>query len=200
MKKKQDPLYILVKSLTKNEKRFFRLHTNLFSKNKKPNYWILFEILEKMPEYDHALVLKKIKTTIEVKNLSQLKHYLKEQILETLVLFHKSNNETIENLEKLGIVVSLTKRSFTEEAEKILQASKKSALKNNENVLSALVLQELIVLESSKERREKRHNENMISYYKEQLTIIEKEKETMENSLKSIQETTQQTKFTSKCH
>lgn len=200
MKKKQDPLYILVKSLTKNEKRFFRLHTNLFSKNKKPNYWILFEILEKMPEYDHALVLKKIKTTIEVKNLSQLKHYLKEQILETLVLFHKSNNETIENLEKLGIVVSLTKRSFTEEAEKILQASKKSALKNNENVLSALVLQELIVLESSKERRERRHNENMISYYKEQLTIIEKEKETMENSLKSIQETTQQTKFTSKCH
>lgn len=191
MKKKQDSLYTLVKSLTKNEKRFFRLHTKLFSKNKKSNYWALFEILDKMPEYDHALILKKVETFTEVKNFNQLKHYLKEQILEALTLFHKSNNETIENLEKLSIVTSLNKRSFIEEAEKILQANKKSALKNNDNVLSALIIQELIVLESSKERRERKHNENMILHYQEQLTLVKKEKERMEDLLKTIQETTQ---------
>jgi len=48
-----DPLYDLVHSMSRTEKRYFNLNTQSNNyKEKLPDYFILFEILDKMKVYD----------------------------------------------------------------------------------------------------------------------------------------------------
>lgn len=176
MTKKQDFLHLFIKSLNKNEKRFFHLYTRLFSKNKTSNYSILFDILDKMPEYNHQLVLQKVQDFIDINHLNQLKHYLRKQLIEALRLYHKTSNDTIGNLENLGIVQSLIKRGFIEEAEKILQSTKKQALEAQDYTIVIMINNELLVLERIKGDGQRKNHKKMAQYFQEQLEILLKEK------------------------
>ena len=135
------------------------------------------DILDKMPEYNHQLVLKKAQDFIDLKHLNQLKQYLRKQLIETLRLYHKTSNDTIGNLENLGIAQSLIKRGFIEEAEKILQSTKKQALEAQEYTLVVMINNELLVLERIKGENKRKNHKRMAQYFQEQLEILHKEKE-----------------------
>lgn len=53
---KQDETFLLVKSLTKEEKRLFKLYASITTGDK--NYSRLFEVMEKLDEYDEKWVKK----------------------------------------------------------------------------------------------------------------------------------------------
>ena len=55
--KQQEYLFELVQSLSKSEKRYFKLHSNLVSGSK--SYLNLFEKLESSTEYDEKKLLKR---------------------------------------------------------------------------------------------------------------------------------------------
>ncbi len=57
-KDQKDNLFVLVKSLSKSEKRQFKLYVGRLGVNEDSKFLMLFNILEKLPNYDEATILK----------------------------------------------------------------------------------------------------------------------------------------------
>lgn len=193
MNNKEKKLFRLIKSMTKNEKRFFHLHTKLFSKNKKSNYLKLFEVLDSMPEYNHLLVAQKTKKFTTSKNLPYLRNYLNEQILDALRLYHKNNHKTIGHLENLGLAINLYKRNFLDEAEKLLQLDKKKVLEKEEYAIVIIINNLLVNVEEKRASRSRKNQESIALYHQENIEILKKEKARLEYLLEKIKQTTSKT-------
>ena len=58
-KGQKDNLYVLIKSLSKSEKRQFKLYVGRLGVNEDSKFLTLFNILDKSPYYDEDLILKK---------------------------------------------------------------------------------------------------------------------------------------------
>ncbi|MCW5906750.1 MAG: hypothetical protein KIS94_02740 [Chitinophagales bacterium] len=80
----QDELFLLIKSLTKNEKKFFTQYVNLYEKNGSPVYLRLFNFLNDEAEYDEEKIFKKFRDKNFRKNYAVTRHYLKNLIIKTL--------------------------------------------------------------------------------------------------------------------
>lgn len=89
--KRPDALFQLIKSLTRGEKRNFRILAQLTSGDKK--YVQLFDVIDLMEEYDEAKVLKKFKKDPSFeKQFAYNKNYLYNTILNALTYFRKAND------------------------------------------------------------------------------------------------------------
>jgi hypothetical protein len=100
-----DTLFRLIKSLSKNEKGYFK---KLFIVgDKTPNFILLFDAIDKQEEYNEDEIVKKFRKEKFVKQLSVTKHYLFEQILKALRSYNSQFitnaliNDTIENSQLL---------------------------------------------------------------------------------------------------
>lgn len=80
----QDELYLLIKSLTKGEKKFFSQYVNLYEKSSSHTYSLLFDFLNNEDSYSEERVFKKFRDPLFRKNYSVTKHYLKNLIIKTL--------------------------------------------------------------------------------------------------------------------
>jgi hypothetical protein len=80
----KDPLFLLIKSLSKSEKRQFKLYAGRLGGNAEANFMALFAIMDKMDSYDEQLILKK--TNIKKQQISNSKAHLYKQILISLRL------------------------------------------------------------------------------------------------------------------
>ena len=78
-----DPLFQLIHSLEKSEKRNFKLYTKRNSAKDDLKIIQLFDALDKLQEYDEKALLKKLKT-IEKPQLANLKAHLYKQVLASL--------------------------------------------------------------------------------------------------------------------
>ncbi len=85
--KPSNDLFLLVKSLTKPEKRYFKRFCMLYSAGKKNNYLKLFEVIDKQKVYDERKIKEKFKKETFVKQLSVVKDYLQKTILKSLNSF-----------------------------------------------------------------------------------------------------------------
>ena len=54
----KDSLYVLIKSLSKSEKRQFKLYVGRLDGNADSKYLQLFNLLDKMSNYDESIILK----------------------------------------------------------------------------------------------------------------------------------------------
>ncbi len=81
-------LFFLIKSLTKNEKRYFRLNTSLQQGDKK--YIQLFDAISKQDVYDEKKIVQEGKGYITRLNL--LKSSLYEKIMDSLDAFHENDS------------------------------------------------------------------------------------------------------------
>jgi hypothetical protein len=123
----KDDVFRLVKSLGKNEKRFFNLFSSLSRENK--NYMRLFRVLDRMQAYDEAKVKKIFAGEKLQRNLPYEKNYLQKQILRTLRIFHSENsNEIIINNLLQDIELLMNRRQF-DAARTLLTKAKTLALK-----------------------------------------------------------------------
>ncbi len=90
MKQISDHLYLLIKSMTSQEKRYFKLFASAFVKDTK--YVQLFDMLNKLKEYD----VKKIKSNIgskeSAKKMNAYKFFLERLIVRSLRLYHEETN------------------------------------------------------------------------------------------------------------
>lgn len=80
----QDDLFLLIKALTKSEKKFFTQYVNIYEKNSSPTYLKLFEFLNEQEEYDEQKIFRKFRDPQFRKTFPVTKHYLKSMILKTL--------------------------------------------------------------------------------------------------------------------
>jgi hypothetical protein len=87
---KKGNLFLLVKSLTKSEKRHFRMYAGVSRSN--ANYLQLFDAIEEQQEYDEKEIRKKLKGKRFLSQLHVTKIYLTELILKALKNYHSDTS------------------------------------------------------------------------------------------------------------
>lgn len=87
---KKGNLFLLIKSLSKSEKRYFRIHAA--ASGRDANYLQLFDAMENQEEYDEAEVRKKLKGKKFLSQLHVTKIYLTELILKALKNYHSDTS------------------------------------------------------------------------------------------------------------
>src|SRR6476469_4787303 len=95
-----EPLFQLIKSLQKAEKRNFKLYIKRNSANEDLKIIQLFDALDKMSQYDETVLLKKI-PSIKKQQLSNLKAHLYKQVLASLRILNTEENIDIQLHEQL---------------------------------------------------------------------------------------------------
>ncbi len=83
---KKGNLFLLIKSLSKNEKRYLRIYAGMSGRD--VNYLQLFDAIEGQKEYDEGEIRKKLKGKKFLSQLHVTKIYLTELILKALKNYH----------------------------------------------------------------------------------------------------------------
>jgi hypothetical protein len=126
-----DLLFQLIHSLQKGEKRNFKLYMKRNSSNEDLKVIQLFDVLDKMREYDENVVLNKIES-IKKEQLANRKAHLYKQILASLRLLETNENIDIQLHEQLDYARILYNKGLYIQSLKILDRSKESARSNNQ--------------------------------------------------------------------
>jgi len=124
-------LFILIRSLTKSEKRQFKLFSGRLDGNSNANFMALFNLLDKMKVYDEAAIIKK--TPIKKMQLSNTKANLYRQILVSLRLTPQQQTTQIIIREQLDFATILYNKGLYQQSLKVLEKAKKMALESQEN-------------------------------------------------------------------
>ncbi len=119
-------LFSLIKSLTKSEKRNFRLYVNRISDGNSTLYIRLFDLLDKQKEPNEAEVFRKIKG-LDKSKFSNLKRHLYSQIMVSLEQVHKQKRADLRIRELLNFAHILYGKGLVLQALKILQKAKTTA-------------------------------------------------------------------------
>lgn len=118
-------LFDLIKSLTKSEKRFFKLSSSLQAGEK--NYIRLFDAIEEQEEYEEEKIKNKFRGETFIQHFPSEKNHLYKQILKSLRNFHSENS--ISNILRIEIknIEILYKKALYKECAKFVNRAKKIA-------------------------------------------------------------------------
>jgi len=141
-----DALFSLVKSLSKSEKRQFKLYAGRLGGNLDANFMALFNLLDKVSSYDDALILKK--TKIKKQQISNTKAHLYKQILVSLRLNPLHQNVRAQIREQFDFAAILYGKGLYKQSLKLLDKVKTIALKNGEINLAFEIVEFEKVIES----------------------------------------------------
>lgn len=120
-------LFNLIKSLEKNEKRFFRLYSALQGEDK--SYMKLFEAILAQEEYDEAKIKRLFKGNKKFLNtFSSWKNYLYSLILKSLRIHYSERSVNAELANMLADAETLYEKGLFGQCRKILSKGKKMAL------------------------------------------------------------------------
>ena len=143
-KAQKDNLFVLVKSLSKSEKRQFKLYVGRLGVNEDSKFLMLFNIMDKLKQYDEAAILKK--GIVKKQQLSNLKAHLYKQILISLRLNPSHQDIRIQIREQLDFATILYHKGLYKQSLKILDKAKTLAITNEEkNVAYEIVELEKII-------------------------------------------------------
>ncbi len=127
-------LFVLIKSLTKSEKRQFKLFAGRLGANSTSKFISLFGILDKMTTYDEKEILAK--TTISKLQLSNTKANLYRQILISLRLTPKQQTIQLQIREQIDFATILYNKGLYQQSLKVLDKVRSIAIKNNEYTMA----------------------------------------------------------------
>lgn len=142
----KDHLFVLIKSLSKSEKRQFKLYVNRLGVNAEAKFMALFNLLDKMNTYDEAAILKN--KIVKKQQLSNLKAHLYKQILISLRLNPVNQNIRIQIREQLDFATILYHKGLYKQSLKILDKAKSVAIANEEKNIAYEILELEKVIES----------------------------------------------------
>ncbi|WP_375580499.1 hypothetical protein ABWH96_05550 [Marivirga tractuosa] len=125
-KQSSDHLFDLIKSLTKSEKRYFRLLSQQQNESKS-KYMQLFDFLEQKENYS-TTDLEEI-TFIKTSQISNMKAHLMQKILQALRQFESAKNSEIHIREMIDYVQLLYNRGLFRQAFDILKKAYKKVAK-----------------------------------------------------------------------
>lgn len=139
-----DSLFILVKSLSKSEKRQFKLYVGRLGGNTDAKFMALFEALDKMKRYDEKVILEK--GIVTKSQISNLKAHLYRQLLISLRLTPSHQNIRVQIREQLDFATILYQKGLYKQSLKVLDKAKTMAIDNEEkNVAYEIVELEKII-------------------------------------------------------
>ncbi len=123
--KPSEDLFVLIKSLTQNEKRHFAIYADKYSGRGMRIYILLFKEMDKMKVYDEKLILQKYRKETFAKQIHVTKNYLYKLILTSLRSFHAvtSIELKIKNLLQ-DVEVLFNEKALYQQCYKILKKAK----------------------------------------------------------------------------
>ncbi|WP_420386411.1 hypothetical protein [Roseivirga sp.] len=116
-------LFELIQSLTKSEKRSFKLYAKRSGGATETKYIKLFDIMEKMEVYNEELILKKLPGTSKTQ-FANLKSHLYQQILGSLRLSGLKDDIDIDLREQLDFIRVLYKKGLYYQSLRLLNRAK----------------------------------------------------------------------------
>lgn len=126
-----DPLFQLIKSLAKSEKRNFKLYATRNTASEDLKIVQLFDAMDKMEAYDEAILLKK-NESIKKQQLSNLKAHLYKQLLSSLRLITDESNIDIQLHEQMDYARILYNKGLYHQSLKVLDKMKEMARAKNQ--------------------------------------------------------------------
>ncbi len=154
-----DHLFQLIKTLSKSEKRYFRLFASRLQSNENKKFLLLFDLIEKQRNYDEAKILKKARIINPVQ-LPNLKAHLYKQLLHSLKLYSASGSADIALRNLIDYTQLLYNKGLYEQSIKMLDRAKKLALLHDRSILllDIIDLEKSIVLHTISEKNDNRVN------------------------------------------
>ena len=139
VKSQNEPIFELIKSLSKSEKRNFKLYVKRINNPEETKFILLFDALDKMNEYDEVKILDKIKS-IKKAQLSNLKSHLYKQLLLSLRLNNINNDIDIQIREQLDYAKVLYNKGLYRQSLKVLDRVKTKAIEYKRDILHMEIL------------------------------------------------------------
>jgi hypothetical protein len=135
-----DHLFNLIKTLTKSEKRNFKLYVNRIGGKENAKFIQLFDVIEKQTEYEEDQICKKI-PSIKKAQISNLKRHLYRQLLISLRLIHIQRNIDIEIREQLDFAKILYNKGLYLQSLKLLDRIKSIAMEYHQDSLHLEIIE-----------------------------------------------------------
>jgi hypothetical protein len=123
-----DPLFELIKSLSKNEKGYIKKLSSFHQKGEKNKYIQLFDAIEKQKEYDEAALYKKLGYSRSSTAFPVAKNYLYNFVLDGLTSYHGSSVKQ-EMRRQLDRVEVLHRKGLNDQCNRILSKARKTAMR-----------------------------------------------------------------------
>lgn len=123
--KPSNELFVLIKSLTKSEKRFFKLSSSM--QNGEKNYIKIFDYIDAQETYDEYQMKDFFKGETFIKHLPSEKNHLYKLILKSLRAFYSEQTVSSQLKEELKNIEILYNKALYKECSKFLKRAKKLA-------------------------------------------------------------------------
>lgn len=156
-------LYNLIKSLTRQEKIYFKRFSGLHMLGEGNNYVLLFDAIDVMKSYDESQLLKKFASEKFTRQISVAKNYLYHAILKSLKTMRKSDSKKEEISNLFEDVRILFEKGLYSQCRKILRKCKKLA----EHYEKYPELIEILIWDSRLNYTEGKRNKNELTLLNE---------------------------------
>ncbi len=140
MKHPSDDLFVLIRSLSRTEKGYFKKYAQQHVKGEKNTYMRLFEALDGQYKYDEARIKRKFEGEKFIKQLSFTKQYLYELILKSLRAYSSSSSIEIELKQQLHNIRILYERGLYAQCLKLIRKAGAMAEKYEKQLYSIEIL------------------------------------------------------------
>jgi hypothetical protein len=122
----QDELYQLIRSMSRNEKGYFKKFSTLNSKQDN-NYVRLFDAIDEQAEYNEQALKRQFKGDKFIVQLHVTKNYLHKLILKSLRNFYSASTAAIEINDLLTEAEIMINRKMYRHAQRLLTRARKNA-------------------------------------------------------------------------
>lgn len=116
---KREPVFDLIKSMTKAEKRSFKLYATRLAGNQEAKFLSLFDYLDSIDEYDEAKVLQKC--PVKKEQLPNMKAHLYRQLLVSIRLLDVQHSDAMQLREQLDFARILYDKGLCRQSDKMLE-------------------------------------------------------------------------------
>ncbi len=130
--KKNEELFYLIKSLTKSEKRYFKIETQ---RNEFTEYLLLFDAIAEQKSYNEAQIKELFKDKAFATQLTTIKNYLKQRILQSLRNYHSKISIQAELTDILRNIEILFHKGLYTVCNSELKRAEKKAINFQQNLL-----------------------------------------------------------------
>lgn len=128
--KASDNLHRLIKSMTKPEKRYFKVFSSRHIIGEGNNYQTLFDAMDKQDEYDEPKLMKKFRDKSFTNRFSISKNRLYSALLKSLDAFHSNSSVEAQLQRQLHSIEILYHKSLYDQCLKLLQSARKVAIRH----------------------------------------------------------------------
>ena len=122
---RQEPVFELIKSMSKAEKRNFKLYATRLSGNQDAKFLMLFDVFDALDEYDEGRILKKC--PVKKEQLPNMKAHLYKQILVSMRLLNTQKNTGMQLREQIDFAQILYNKGHYRQSFKLLEKAREIA-------------------------------------------------------------------------